>query len=175
MDVLFWLIVWFCTLTILDCGIIEMSLKGLWQGGVYRRDAMRWFQIHLFGALAVIFPLWAWSVDGFDVAWKVLAWGAVWLYGGVEDVGYYLIKGFYDKRKWYREEYDPKQWVNVLGIKFPRELPWLGLHTGKWAWTTNWLLYGVSKLIFRNPNISVWALLTVSTTTYFITVVLLGF
>lgn len=175
-DVLFWLTAWLTVLAILDCGIIELSLKGLWQPpGMYRRKAMRWFQVHAFGTTSALFFLWSWSLDGFDVAWKFAAWATVWLYAGIEDVSYYLLKTFYDRLRWYEQPPEERFHVSILGVKFPKELPWLGLHRGAWAWTSNWLLYGVSKLLFNNPNVSVWALLLTSTLTALITIVVSRF
>lgn len=145
------LVLTFLILSFLDCAFIELSLKPLWQNGGYKRDAVRWYQIFLFGSVFLT----AIALSDSPIYLAVLC--LLWLVAGVEDVLYYVWLPLFKKIRGI--EYDKFNFAYLSFWHIPRDLPWLGRHTGKWSWTTNWWLYGLSLVIFRNPNVDYRALL----------------
>lgn len=149
------IIITFSLLSLLDCLFVELCLKPLWRIGAYSRDVMRRYQIILFGSVFVVAAIFI--DDGTLTVIQFLVLSALWLYAGVEDALYYFwlplvarIRGV--------------QYVEFTNHYFlwwsiPKELPWLGKHAGKWWWTSNWWLYGLSKIFLKNENVSAWVVI----------------
>jgi hypothetical protein len=125
---------------LLDAGFIEKSLKPLWRVAGYSPDAMKWYQLHLFGTWFIVCGL-----LGFSWLWLIKL--VLLLISGFEDLLYALFVPLYNRDKkyvWNAETTDFLIW------SFPKVWPWLGKHSGQWSWLSNWWLIGISYLLTKD-------------------------
>ncbi len=148
MNAMVYLLLWFGLVSLFDASSI-LWFEVWWKEAGYNKDRTRLYQISTFGSWYLAGIAYLLSAFPVNQAAVILACQFLLHVGGLEDMLYAIWAPLFGKE--WDESLKP---FRFLVWTFPSSWPWLGVHSGRWKWLSNWWL-----VVFAGKQVSTVGLL----------------